>query len=60
MLKKSFTNYFGIGLDGRIVYNVEKSRGSNAFLNKVLYALVGAKKFFEHLDNIIDTIEYIR
>lgn len=47
-------------MDGRIVYNVEKNRGSNAFLNKVLYALVGAKKFFEHLDNIIDTIEYVR
>lgn len=56
MLRKSFTNYFGIGLDARVVYSVEKSRGSNAFLNKLLYTFVGIRNFFKPMENIEDVI----
>lgn len=52
ILKRSFTNYFGIGLDARVVYSVQKKRGSNAFLNKLLYTYVGAKNFFKSMENI--------
>lgn len=48
-MTKSFTNYFGIGLDARVVYTVEQNRGSNAILNKIIYTAIGARNFFKNI-----------
>jgi hypothetical protein len=60
LFRRSFTNYFGIGLDGRIVYTVEKCRGSNIFLNKLKYTFQGIKNFFKSLDSINYTINVFK
>ncbi len=44
-----FSNYMGIGLDARVVYTVEQHRTPYAFLNKVVYGLVGFFNFFRKL-----------
>lgn len=57
---KSFTNYFGIGLEARVVYTVEQHRGSNAILNKIIYTLVGARNFFKPMPALVEHIKHFK
>lgn len=41
-----------MGLDARVVYTMEKIRTPYAFLNKVLYGLVGFLNFFRPLKDL--------
>ena len=47
-----FSNYVGMGLDARVVYTVEKHRTSYAFLNKVVYGLIGAINFLRPMKRL--------
>ncbi len=54
-----FTNYVGLGLDARVVYTVERHRTSYAFLNKVVYGLVGLGNFFKKMVKLEKKVESI-
>jgi hypothetical protein len=41
-----------MGLDARVVYTVEKIRTPYAFINKVLYALVGCVNLFRPMKEL--------
>lgn len=60
VLKRSFTNYVGVGLDARIVYQVERNRGRNAFFNKILYSIVGTLNYCRHLRPIDEYVYSFR
>ena len=57
--KKMFSNYVGLGLDARVVYTVERHRTPNAFLNKVVYALIGCCNFFRPMKRLEEKVESI-
>lgn len=51
-MKKTFSNYVGLGLEARVVYTAEMSRTKNAFLNKVVYGLIGFCYFFKSMKKL--------
>jgi diacylglycerol kinase family enzyme len=57
--KKMFSNYVGIGLDARVVYTVERHRTPIAFLNKVVYGLIGFLNFFRPMKRLEQTVHSI-
>ena len=46
-LKKSFSNYFGIGIDARIGYSFDKYRTRNVLTNLLCYGCIGFAKLFK-------------
>ena len=54
-----FSNYVGIGLDARVVYTVERHRTPIAFLNKVVYGLIGFLNFFKPMKRLEQTVHSI-
>lgn len=57
--KKMFSNYVGMGLDARVVYTVERHRTPVAFLNKVVYGLIGFLNFFRPMKRLEQTVKSI-
>lgn len=57
--RKMFSNYVGIGLDARVVYTVERHRTPVAFLNKVVYGLIGFLNFFRPMKRLEQTVHSI-
>lgn len=54
-----FSNYVGMGLDARVVYTVERHRTPIAFLNKVVYGLIGFLNFFRPMKRLEETVKSI-
>ena len=57
--RKMFSNYVGMGLDARVVYTVERHRTPVAFLNKVVYGLIGFLNFFKPMKSLEQTVHSI-
>lgn len=60
-LKRSFSNYFGVGIDARIGYSFDKHRTRNVFTNLICYACIGLFKIFKKsnkVDELIENMEY--
>lgn len=55
--KRSFSNYFGIGIDARVGFSFEKRRTKNAFTNLVCYGCIGLFKWCRSINAIEDMIE---
>jgi hypothetical protein len=47
-----FSNYVGFGLDGRIVYTIERYRTPYAWINVILYGLMGLVNFFRPMKEL--------
>lgn len=56
-MKKTFSNYVGIGLDARVVYSAERQRTKNAFLNKVVYCLIGCCFIFKSMKKLEEVMD---
>ena len=56
-LKRTFSNYIGLGIDARVSYRVEKNRTRYKLLNLIGYCccgLIGQLKGSEQIDDMID------
>lgn len=61
VLKRSFSNYLGVGIDARIGYSFDKHRTRNVFTNLLCYACIGIFKLFKRsnkMDELIENMEY--
>lgn len=45
--KKSFSNYFGVGIDARTGYTFDKHRTRSVLMNLICYGCIGFMKFFK-------------
>lgn len=58
--KRSFSNYFGIGIDARIGYSFDRRRTKKRLLNLLCYGCIGLFKWCRpsvHMDELIDTMQ---
>ena len=46
-MKRCFSNYCSIGIDGRIGYSFDKFRSSSRFMNMAIYSGIGIQKSFK-------------
>ncbi len=60
--RRKMSNYSSIGIDARIGLGFDKSRSTNRYVNKIVYAWEGIKKFIRptaNISTIIDKMERI-
>lgn len=56
-MKKSFSNYFGVGIDARIGYSFDKYRTRSVFTNLLCYACIGLAKLFKRASKVEELVE---
>lgn len=60
-IKRSFSNYFSLGIDARIGYSFDKRRTKNAFVNLVCYGCIGLMKWLRGrsapMDDLLHSME---
>lgn len=55
--KKSFCNYFGVGIDARTGYSFDKHRTRSVLMNLICYGCIGLMKFFKKSKKVDDLVE---
>jgi hypothetical protein len=59
-MRRGFCNYFGVGIDARICYSVEKRRQANKWINLALYGCIGCCKLFQGIRSTRDAVRWFR
>ena len=62
VIKRCFSNYCSVGIDGRIGYSFDKFRSSSRFMNLAIYGGIGIQKSFKKskpINKIVDRM-YIK
>ncbi len=52
VLRRSFSNYFSVGIDARIGYSFDRHRTKSVFTNLLCYACIGIVKLFKRVKKV--------